>query len=72
MKQRVRVPITLTVDPRSGFKLVGDLEVSIRVKQSVLQMAMANGFEPEEVGNIIGQKLDAVNPATLEAILDEA
>lgn len=57
----LKLPIILTIDPKSGFKLVGQLEIRIKISSSVFQLAMLNGYEPEEIQNIVSQKLAAVN-----------
>lgn len=70
MKIKKTIPIKLTVD-HLGFSISGNLEVAISVKQDVVQMALANGYDPEGIGNLMDQKLAAVNTETLASILEE-
>ena len=39
---------------------MGVVEIKVRIKQDILQLAYAKGYTPEEVGNLVGQKLSAL------------
>lgn len=36
------------------------MAIKIQIKQDILQLAYAKGYTPEEVGNLVGQKLSAL------------